>query len=85
MDKSIDDRGRGARMARRRRGPEGSILDGCDPRTGTGNEASRDGSAARTIELSIRGPLDQAFFDWIDNTFSEDPHGDFPEITDSYA
>ena len=46
-------------MARRRRGPEGSILDGCDPRTGAGNEASRDGSAARTIELLIRGPLVQ--------------------------
>ena len=47
-------------MARRRRGPEGSILDGCDPRTGAGNEASRDGSAARANELPIRGPLGRA-------------------------
>src|SRR5262249_28895229 len=50
-------RGRGTRIARRRRGPEGSILDGCDPRTGADNEASRDGSAARTSELFIREPL----------------------------
>ena len=56
MNKSVDYRGRGARKARRRRGPEGSILDGCDPRTGAGNEASRDGSAARAIELFIDGP-----------------------------
>jgi len=35
---------------------EGSILDGCDPRTGTGNAASRDGSAARTVDLFVRGP-----------------------------
>jgi len=26
------------------------------PRTGTGNAASRDGSAARTVDLFVRGP-----------------------------
>lgn len=55
MNKLIDDRGRAAWLARRRRGPEGSILDGCAPRTGAGNDASRDGSAARTSNLFMRG------------------------------
>ena len=56
MNKLIGDRGRSARMVRRRRGPEESILDGCDPRTAAGNEASRDGTAARTNNLFIIRP-----------------------------
>ena len=44
-------------MARRRREPERSLLDVREHRKRSRNEASRDGSAARTIELSIRGPL----------------------------
>ncbi len=55
MSKLNDDRGRAARLARRRRGPEGSILDGCDPRTGAGNEASWEGSAVRAINLLMDG------------------------------
>jgi hypothetical protein len=66
MNKLIDDRGRAARLARRRRrplevpdggGPERSILDGCDLRTAAGNEASRNGSAVRTSKLFMSGPL----------------------------
>ena len=57
MKKLIDDRGRAERLARRRRGPEGSILDGCDPRTGAGNEARRDGSAARASNFFMDGSL----------------------------
>jgi len=34
----------------------GSILAGADPSTGAGNQAARDGSAARASELPIRGP-----------------------------
>ena len=33
-----------------------SILDGCDVRTRDRNAASRDGSAARAIELFMTGP-----------------------------
>ena len=33
INKLIEDRGRAARSARRQRGPEESILDGCDPTT----------------------------------------------------
>ena len=84
MNVLVDDHGRSAWMARRRRrplrplevpdggevpdegGPEGSILDGCDPttlgspwrgRTGAGNDASRDGSIVRTTTTFMRGPL----------------------------
>jgi hypothetical protein len=51
MNKLIDDRGRATRLARRRRGPERSILDGCDLRTGAGNEASRNGSARESEQV----------------------------------
>ena len=37
-----------------------SILDGCDVRTRDRNAASRDGSAARAIELFMTGPLGSA-------------------------
>lgn len=55
----VDDRGRGARLApigkaRVRTGM--SIIDGCDLRTGVSNAARRDASAARAIDLCIRGP-----------------------------
>jgi hypothetical protein len=49
MAKSVDDRGRGARMARR---DEGAYLR-YELRS---NEASRDASAARATDLAIRGP-----------------------------
>ncbi len=55
MSKTIDDRGRAARSARR--APERSLLDAHEYRKRSRNEANRDGSAARTIELLIRGPL----------------------------
>jgi hypothetical protein len=57
MNELIDDRGRAARLARRRGGPERSILDGCDLRTAAGNEASRNGSAVRTSKLFMNGSL----------------------------
>ncbi len=64
MSKSIDDRGRAARIARRGDGPwksptggepERSLLDANEYRKRSRNEANWDGSAARTIELLIRG------------------------------
>lgn len=71
MKKVIDDRGRTARLRRRPlevpdgEGAEASILDECDPptlgsprrgRTGAGNEASRDGSAARASNVFMSRP-----------------------------
>jgi hypothetical protein len=49
MVKSVDDRRRGARLARR---DEGAY---CWYVTGS-NEAGRDASAAMAIDLTIRGP-----------------------------
>src|SRR6266545_2278832 len=43
-----------------RREPERSLLDVNEHRKRSRDEASRDGSAARTIDLSVRGPLARA-------------------------
>lgn len=31
------------------------------------------------------GSLDDAFFNWVDDTFCDQPYGDFPEISETYV